>query len=139
LASKTKLKPKTRPGTFAPGNIAARGNVGPLKRNNRRYVTLALVAELDRVERGSDVTNLVRVARAMVKRAIAGDVAAGRFLADRIEGLPHASVDVRVNKLNARALAEEMVTEGTSPAEMSRLYQRSLRADDDEGDDETTH
>jgi hypothetical protein len=131
----SKANPAKAASRFQPGNQAAIGNAGPTIKRHRRFMTVALRAKLDVVERGQQLTNLQRIVDALVRLAAAGDKFAIKLIYDRVEGLPVATVDMNVTA-SARELAEDMVARGASPAEMARMYQRSLNAPDDYDDDE---
>lgn len=87
----------------------------PSGRPKRKKVTDALIEALEALAQEGDKTAAEAVARAMVLKAVAGDVKAATFIADRTEGKPLQAIrldgnlqtdsDARLEELLAKALA----------------------------------
>ena len=100
---------------------------GPLIRSHRATppprFKRALIAQLGKIESGQNVSNLQRVCRALVQKAMDGDVAACRLIFDRLEPVAQKVKGVDLGpKRPART-----ITPGMTAAEAAKLYQDLLR------------
>lgn len=101
---------------FRPGES---GN--PAGRPKRTRLTEALIAEL---ATGDDQTTAERVAAALIREALAGNVQAIREVFDRAEGKPRQALDVGIVSADWReAAALAGLTEAEVIAEARRLIE----------------
>lgn len=103
---------KRENGQFAPGNTAGNrfkpGESGnPKGRPRRTKLSEALAEQLaEAMPKQPEETIAEGVAQALIKRALLGDVAAIREIADRTEGKPRQAVDLNANLVDWRELAK---------------------------------
>lgn len=91
-----------------------------------RFMSRALMAALCKIEPGQTDSNLERVCRALVRRAMDGNVAACRLIFDLLEPLAQRGKGVDLGrKPPARTIPADWSK--LTAAEASRLYQELLR------------
>ena len=100
--------------TFYPGDGIARlgGLANAAKQKQHRLLTRALVQDLNRVQTiGPDKgrRQVDRIARALVREAIDGNVPAAKLIFDRVEGAVSQALDVRSHNVT------ETITSANSP------------------------
>jgi hypothetical protein len=89
-----------------------------------------LLAELFKIEPGQKVSNLNRICRALVQKAMDGDIAACRLIFDRVDGpVQQKTKRDPGQKRQARPIPADF--SGLSAAEAAKLYQEVLHDSSD--------
>jgi hypothetical protein len=124
-------------GKFAKGNLIGfqPGQSGnPAGRPKVIVVSEALRAQLAQQMPGADESTFAEaLAKALIDKALSGDVLAAREVLDRVEGKPKQSIDVDMNVLDWRRLAQ---SHGISERDVIDQARQLIESADDFGGDE---
>ena len=94
---------------FTPESASAAGKIGGKQPKKRDVVTQHIIAELNEIDEASGVSRARALARALVDKAVGGDVQAQRECIDRTDGKP--SQDISVDHSGELTLRSVIVSE----------------------------